>query len=84
MFPGDPNAKFTLLVLGCNLLFTTRRDFEGRIPNVIQHELEMLLPESAFDIVTKYRQIPLLSDDKKYSKNASLPKIFSLLCFLGK
>ena len=65
LFPGDPNAKFTLRVLGCNILFTTRRDFEGRLPNVIQYELEMLLPESAFDLLTKYRQIAFISDDKK-------------------
>ena len=54
LFAGDPTAKFTLLVLGCNLLFTTRRDFE--VPNVIQHKLEMLLPESAYELLTKYRK----------------------------
>ena len=68
LFPADPNAKFTLLVLGCNLLFTTRRDFEGKIPNVIQHELEMLLPESAFDLLIKYRQISVRLYDRKEDK----------------
>jgi hypothetical protein len=47
LFLGDPNAKFTLLTLGCNLLFTTRRDFKNKLPNVIKHKLEMLLPNSA-------------------------------------
>jgi hypothetical protein len=43
LFPGDPTAKFTVLTLGCNLLFTTRRDFRNKLPNTIQHELKMLL-----------------------------------------
>ena len=63
LFPGDSTSKFTLLTLGCNLLFTTRRDFEGKLPNVIEHKLEMLLPDSAYELLTKYRK-PNSNEDK--------------------
>jgi WD40 repeat protein len=56
LFPGDPIAKSTVLTLGCNLLFTTRRDFKDRLPNTIQHNLEMLLPAAALNLLTRYRK----------------------------
>ena len=67
LFPGDPTSKFTLLTLGCNLLFTTRRDFEGKLPNVIEHKLEMLLPDSAYELLTKHRK-PESSEEEEYAK----------------
>jgi len=42
LFSGDPSAKFTLLTLGCNLLFTTRRIFENKLLNTIQHKLDVI------------------------------------------
>ena len=73
LFPGDPTSKFTLLTLGCNLLFTTRRDFKDKLPNVIQHKLEMLLPDSAYELLTKYRKPRI----KKRKKN--MPRRFVIL-----
>jgi hypothetical protein len=68
LFPGDLISKFILLTLGCNLLFTTRRDFEGKLPaNVIEHKLEMLLPDSAYELLTKYRK-PKSDEEEKYAK----------------
>jgi len=57
LFPEDPIAKFTVLTLGCNLLFTTRRDFKDRLPNTIQHNLEMLLPAAAYNLLTKIENL---------------------------
>jgi hypothetical protein len=42
LFPNDNIIKSTLLTLGCNLLFTTRMDLNYKLPNVIEHKLEML------------------------------------------
>ena len=67
LFPGDPTSKFTLLTLGCNLLFTTRRDFEGKLPDVIEHKLEMLLTDSAYELLTKYRK-PESNGEEEYAK----------------
>ena len=68
MFPGDSISKFPLLPLGCNLLFTTRRDFEGKLPaNVIQHKLDMLLPDSAYELLAKYRR-PKSEEEGEYIK----------------
>jgi hypothetical protein len=58
LFFEDPSFKFMLLTLGCNLLFTTRRDFEGKLPaNVKQYKIKILLPESAYELLTKYRKL---------------------------
>ena len=51
LFPGDPTAKYNVLTLGCNLMFTTRRDYENKLPNTIQHKLKILLPDDAFDVI---------------------------------
>jgi hypothetical protein len=67
LFPGDANFKFTLLNLGCNLLFTTRRDFEDKLLNVIEHKLEMLLPDSAYKLLTKYRK-PESNEEEEHTK----------------
>jgi hypothetical protein len=67
LFPGDP-TKFTVLTLGCNLLFTTKRDFENRLPNTIQHSLEMLLPAAAYSLLTRYRK----PDSKKEEEFATM------------
>jgi WD40 repeat protein len=68
LFPGDPIAKSTVLTLGCNLLFTTRRDFKDRLPNTIEHNLEMLLPAAAFNLLTRYRK----PDSKKEEEFATM------------
>ena len=64
LFPGDTISKSTLLTLGCNILFTTRRDFESKLPNVIKHKLEMLLPNSAYELLTKYKK-PKSHEEKR-------------------
>ena len=57
LFPVDLTSKFTLLTLPCNLLFTSRKDFQDKLPtDVIEHKLEMLLPNSAYELLTKYRK----------------------------
>ena len=53
LFAGDATTKSTLLTLGCNLLFTTRMDLNNKLPNVIEHKLEMLLPDSAVRTLDK-------------------------------
>jgi hypothetical protein len=68
LFPGDPTAKSTVLTLGCNLLFTTRRDFKDRLPNMNQHKLEMLLPAAALTLLTRYRK----PDSKKEEEFATM------------
>ena len=81
LFLGDPTAKFRILTLGCNILFPTRRDFKGKLPtNVIQHKLEMLVPESAFDLLTKYRQISLPSEDTKEGGKEKETKYAKIIC----
>jgi WD40 repeat protein len=67
LFPGDLAAKFTVLTLGCNLLFTTRRDFENRLPNTIQHELKMLLSDAAYLLLTRYRK-PDSKEEEEFTK----------------
>jgi hypothetical protein len=75
LFPGDPTAKFTVLTLGCNLLFTTRRDFRNKLPNTIQHELKMLLPDAAYNLLTKYRK----PDSKVCNSIGNLPLAIVLI-----
>ena len=67
LFSGDPSFKFTLLTLGCNLLFTTRRDFEGTLPNVKEHTLEMLSPDSTYEHLARYRK-PESNEEIEYVK----------------
>ena len=64
LFPGDPAAKSTVLTLGCNLLFTSRRNYENKLPNTIQHDLKMLLPDAAYKLLTKYR-MPNSEEEKE-------------------
>jgi NB-ARC domain-containing protein len=67
LFPQD-STKLTLINLGCNILFTSRREFEGKLPTAIQHRLENLLPKYAYELLTKYRKINS-SNEVKYVKN---------------
>jgi hypothetical protein len=73
LFPKNSIDRFTLLTLGCNLLFTTRRDIKNKLPNVIEHTIGMLSPDSAFDLLIKYRQISF-SDDKKEKEETEYQK----------
>ena len=66
LFPGSLN-KFTLLTLGCNLVFTTRRDLKDKLPNVIEHRLEMLTPDSAYLLLTKHRR-PSSEEEEEYAR----------------
>ena len=54
LFPSDPNVKFRLLELECNILFTTRRDFI--LPGAKMYFINLLSPESSLDLMTRYRK----------------------------
>jgi hypothetical protein len=56
LFPNDPSASYNLLNLGCDILFTTRKNFELYSAGVIQHRLNVLSPSSSYDFLTKYRK----------------------------
>jgi hypothetical protein len=66
LFPNDPSSNFSLLNLGCNILFTTRKDFE--LPGgVIQHTLSVLLPLPSYDLLTKYHK-PSSIQEEEYAR----------------
>ena len=67
LFPGDGTTKSTLLTLGCNLLFTTRIDLNDNLPNVNEHKLEMLLPESAYQLLIKHNK-PKSKEEEKFAE----------------
>jgi hypothetical protein len=67
LFLGNTTTKSTLLTLGCNLLFTTRIDLNNKLPNVIEHKLEMLLPDSAYELLTKYNK-PETKEEEKFAE----------------
>jgi hypothetical protein len=56
LFPNDPSASYNLLNLGCNILFTTRKNFELSAAGVIPHHLKVLLAPYSYDLLTKYRK----------------------------
>lgn len=63
LFPNDPSSNFSILNLGCNILFTTRKDFE--LPGgVIQHALSILLPLPSYDLLTKYRKPSSIQEEE--------------------
>ena len=49
------------------MLFTTRRDFKNSLPNTIQHNLEMLLPDAAYKLLTRYRK-PDSKKEEEYAR----------------
>ena len=49
------------------MLFTTRMDLENKLPNVIEHKLEMLLPESAYELLTKHNE-PKSKEEEKFAE----------------
>jgi NB-ARC domain len=56
LFPNNPSFNYNLLNTGCNILFTTRNNFELSTQWVIQHNLNVLLPSSSYNLITKYRK----------------------------
>jgi hypothetical protein len=67
LFPNNPSASYNLLTLGCNILFTTRKNFELSAAGVIRHHLNVLLPSSSYDLLTKYCK-PSSEQEKEYAR----------------
>jgi hypothetical protein len=70
LFPNNPSANYNLLNIGCNVLFTTRKNFELSTQGVIQHNLDVLSPSSSYSLITrsKYPK-PVSVQEEKYAHN---------------
>ena len=65
LFPDSVNEIPTPLTLGCNILLTTRRNFE--LPAVSRFDMGTLSPGSSYQLLTKDRN-PTPSE-KQYAKD---------------
>ncbi|MGC2574099.1 MAG: TIR domain-containing protein [Candidatus Nitrosopolaris sp.] len=68
LLPNNPSANYNLLNMGCNILFTTRKNFELSTQGVIQYNVDVLLPSSSYVLITKYRK-PSSKQEEQYVHN---------------